>query len=122
MERNDRELNVLEYKFAVKYDKRSYFDYYFALLRTKHMIIRIMPKTDYNSRIIKIYLLLLNFCICFAVNALFFSDETMHKILEDGGDFNFIYQLPQIAYSTIITLIMENMFMRLKCLMMECMK
>ena len=109
MERNDRELNVLEYKFAVKYDKRSYFDYYFALLRTKHMIIRIMPKTDYNSRIIKIYLLLLNFCICFAVNALFFSDETMHKILEDGGDFNFIYQLPQIAYSTIITLIMENM-------------
>ena len=31
----------------------------------------------------------------------------MHKILEDGGDFNFIYQLPQIAYSTIISMIID---------------
>ena len=26
----------------------------------------------------------------------FFSDDTMHKIYEDQGNFNFIYQLPQI--------------------------
>ena len=32
----------------------------------------------------------------------------MHKILEDGGDFNFIYQLPQIIYSSIISFIFEN--------------
>ena len=38
---------------------------------------------------------------------LFFSDETMHQISEDKGDFNFIYQLPQIAYSTIISMIID---------------
>ena len=27
----------------------------------------------------------------------------MHKIYEDEGDFNFIYQIPQILYSTIIS-------------------
>ena len=27
----------------------------------------------------------------------------MHKIYEDEGDFNFIYQIPQILYSTLIT-------------------
>ena len=37
------------------------------------------------------------------MNALFFSDETMHKIYEDGGSFDFIYQLPQIIYSSIIS-------------------
>ena len=33
----------------------------------------------------------------------FFSDETMHKIHEDNGAFNIIYQIPQILYSTIIS-------------------
>ena len=32
----------------------------------------------------------------------------MHQIYEDGGDFNFIYQLPQIIYSTIISFIIDN--------------
>ena len=31
----------------------------------------------------------------------------MHQISEDGGNFNFIYQLPQIAYSTIISMLID---------------
>ena len=108
MQRNDNELNILDYKNALKYDNRNYFQYYFSLLRTKHMIIRILAKNDYNSRMIKIYLAMFNFCLSFSVNSLFFNDDTMHKILEDGGEFNFIYQLPQIAYSAIISFIFEN--------------
>ena len=37
------------------------------------------------------------------MNALFFSDSTMHKIYVDKGTFNFIYQIPQILYSSIIS-------------------
>ena len=37
------------------------------------------------------------------INALFFTDSTMHKIYIDKGEYNFIYQLPQILYSTIIS-------------------
>ena len=32
----------------------------------------------------------------------------MHKILEDGGKFNLIYQLPQIIYSSIISFIFDS--------------
>ena len=58
---------------------------------------------DYNSQIIKIFLFFFIFYVHFTVNALFFNDDTMHKILVDKGKFNFIYQLPQIIYSTIIS-------------------
>ena len=34
---------------------------------------------------------------------LFFNDSTLHKIYEDAGIFNIIYQIPQILYSTIIS-------------------
>ena len=39
----------------------------------------------------------------YTINALFFNDETMHKIYIDQGSFNFIYQLPQIIYSSLIS-------------------
>ena len=44
----------------------------------------------------------------FTISALFFSDETMHQIYEDKGIFNFIYQIPQIIYSTILSVIING--------------
>ena len=105
LEYNDSELNDLSYKAALRYDNRSYIEYYFSLLKINHMILKIFNKNDYNSRIIKIYLCFLNFVISYSVNALFFNDETMHKIYLDGGNFNLIYQLPQIFYAYIISLV-----------------
>ena len=108
MNLNDTELNALGYIKALKCDKRSYIEYYISLLKTKHLVIKIFNKRDYNSQMIKIFLSVFNLCMNFAVNALFFNDDTMHKILEDGGEFNFIYQLPQIIYSTVLCVIFEN--------------
>ena len=59
---------------------------------------------DYNSPIIKSFLFFFLFYVHFTVNALFFNDNTMHKIYEDEGSFNFIYQLPQIIYSTLVSM------------------
>ena len=61
------------------------------------------PYKDYNSKIIKMFLFFFSFGLDFTVNALFFSDDTMHKIYKDKGKFNFLYQIPQILYSTIIS-------------------
>ena len=105
---NDDELNDLTYKEAVKYDHRTFFQFYFALLKSKHNLITLIESKDYNAKIIKVFLLFFSFAFNYAVNALFFDDDTMHKIHEDGGNFNFWYQLPQIAYSTIISYILEN--------------
>ena len=104
MKYNDEELNGLEYNLALRLDKRNYCQYYLSLLKTNHDIISTFcNNNDYNSKIIKIDLLIFNFALEFAVNALFFNDDTMHKIYEDNGDYNILYQLPQILYSSIIS-------------------
>ena len=104
MEYTDEEKNNLKYELALKYDKRTYFEYYLSLLKTQHLFIfSFFYSKDYNSRIIKIDLFFVGFTIYYAINALFFNDNTMHKIYEDEGSFNIVYQLPQIAYSTLIS-------------------
>ena len=101
---NDYELNNLSYKKALKIDKRTYFQYYLSLLRVKHILIfSFYTYTDFNSKFIKIILFLFSFSLSFSTNALFFNDTTLHKIYEDQGEYNFIYQIPNILYSTIIS-------------------
>ena len=100
----DSELNNLPYEIAIKLDKRTYSEYYISLVKTKHpLFFSFWPAFDYNSRILKIFLFFFNFTLNFTVNALFFNDNTMHKIYIDEGSFNFIYNIPQILYSTIIS-------------------
>ena len=109
MKYNDDELNNLQYKEALKKDKRGYWQYYISLLKTKHpLLFTFFTNNDYNSKIVKIDLFFLGFTICFAVNAVFFNDETMHKIYEEEGSFNFVYQLPQIAYSFLISVVLNT--------------
>ena len=108
MEYNNEEKNNLSYKLALIYDKRTYCEYYFSLLRTNHpFIFTFLYNDDYNSKIIKINLFFINFSINYTVNALFFSDKTMHKIYEDHGSYNFIYQLPQMIYSSLISSVLN---------------
>ena len=96
-------MNSLPYNKALKIDKRTYYEYYFSLVRTNHLLIfSFYTNNDYNSKIIKISLFIFIFSLNLTVNALFFNDSTMHKIYEEYGDFNFIYQIPQTLYSTII--------------------
>jgi hypothetical protein len=108
MKPNDAEMNDYEYKEAIKCDKRTFIQVYYSFLTTEHMVLKIINKNDYNSRVVKVYLFFLDLDLNLVVNALFFNDETMHKILEDDGEYNFIYQLPQIIYSTIISFIFGN--------------
>ena len=104
MKYNDLEKNSLNYQLALKFDGRSFCGYYISLLKIKHILFfSFFNNTDYNSKIIKIDLFFINFIIYFVVNALFFNDDTMHKIYEDEGTFNLSYQLPQIAYSFLIS-------------------
>ena len=105
---NDYELNSLSYDDALKYEKRTYWQYYISLIKTKELVVfTFYTNTDYNSRQLKIILFLLSFALFYTVNALFFNDSTMHQIYEDEGDFNFVYQIPQILYSTIISTVIK---------------
>ena len=108
-ELNDNEINSLEYDKSLKIDHRTYIQYYLSLLRTKHLLIfSFYSSNDYNSLIMKIDLFFVNFSLYYVVNGLFFTDSTMHKIYEEKGTFDFIYEIPKTIYSTIITVIINK--------------
>jgi hypothetical protein len=109
---NDYELNNLLYNKAILLDKRSYFQYYWSLLKKKQLIIfTFYPADDYNLVTAKICLFLLSFSLYFTINAFFFNDETMHKIYLDNGDFILINQISIIIYSSLISTA-TNMLLR----------
>ena len=108
LEYTDSELNSFSYKEALKKDKRSYMQYYCSLLKKKLIILfSFYPNKDYNSQIIKSFLFFFFYASDITVNALFFTDDTMHKIYVDSGMFNLSYQLPQIIYSFIISYVIN---------------
>ena len=110
---NDEEINNLEYDKALIIDKRTYFQYYWSLLKKKHLLLfTFYPNNDYNLKTIKICLFLLSFSLYFTINGFFFSDNTMHKIFMDNGKYNIIYLIPQIVYSSFISVVI-NMIVKL---------
>ena len=63
---NDEELNSLDYYNAIKYDKRSYFQYYYSLLTIKHLLFfTFFNNDDYNIFIIKLALFIFSFSLYF---------------------------------------------------------
>ena len=106
---NEQELNNLEYENALKYDKRDFFRYYISIIKHKHTIIfTFFISNDYNLITIKLSLFLVSFSLYFVINGFFFSDDTMHKIYEDKGSSKFIYQMPQIIYSSVVSLVINT--------------
>ena len=100
----------MNYKEALKYDHRPFSQYYCSLMKENQLFMfTFIRKNDYNSRVIKICLFINDIALSFTVNALFFNDSTMHKIYVDEGKYNFLYQIPQILYSSIISILINNL-------------
>ena len=105
------ELNNLEYKKAIEVDKRKFCQYYFSLILNKQLILfTFVTRNDYNIPILKINLFLLIISILLVVNAVFFNDDTMHAIYTVKGKYDFLYQIPQTIYSSIISFTLNNIF------------
>jgi hypothetical protein len=83
---NDEEMNSLEYDKACEIDKRTFFQFYWSLIKKKQIILfTFMPINDFNLFYMKICLFIFSFALSISVNGLFFTDETMHKIYKDKG-------------------------------------
>ena len=110
LEIKDFEINSLAHDEAFKLDKRNFFQYYTSVLKYNHPLsFSFGSYNDYNSRIIKIFLFFFSFGSDLTINALFFNDDTMHKIYQDRGKFDFLFQLPQILYSTLISRFIDTL-------------
>ena len=114
LEKKDFELNSLNYGEALKIDKRNYFQYYFSLLKNGHpLFFSFGTFNDYNPHIIKIFLFFFSFSSDLTINALFFNDDTMHKIYQDRGKYDLLFQIPQILYSTLISKFIDTLIKNL---------
>ena len=98
------ELDDLEYLEAIKYDKRTLFQFYMCLVKREHLIVfTFIFCSDLNLLCIKLSLFVFSLSLDFCTNVLFFNDDSMHKIYLDYGKYNFVSQIPQIVYSTVIS-------------------
>ena len=110
----DEELNKMEYENALIYDQREYCQYYISLLKKKHLIILVfISNEDYNVFLLKFSLFILSISLFFAINTLFFRDSTMRYIFKNRGAYNILYQIPQVLYSTLISLVMTFILKKL---------
>ena len=113
---SEYELSIMAYQEAFIYDKRSCCKYYIYLLRIKHPILfSFCPTKDYNTLIIKSCIFFLSLAFHFLINFLFFTEDAIHQIYEDGGRYNYIYFIPKIsisfAISNIITIMTKFLFL-----------
>ena len=108
LEYKEYELNSMDFEKALKEDKRNLLQYYISSIKINNLLIfSFLSIKDYNAMIIKNYLFFFFFTLNLTINALFFNDDTMHKIYLDEGNYNLLYQIPQILYSSIISWIIN---------------
>ena len=102
------ELNNLEYNMALKLDKREFLEIYWSILKREHLLFfTFFVRNDYNIVYIKFSRFIFLVCTNMAFNVFFFADETMHKMFLDYGKYNFLQQIPQIIYSTLVSQLIE---------------
>ena len=102
------ELNNLECDSAKILDKRNFIEIYWSLLKREHLVIfTFITKDEHNIIFVKYPRFVFGLCTGMAMNVFFNSYETMHKMYLDYGKYNFIHQIPQIGYSTLISKLIE---------------
>ena len=105
---DDFQLNNLEYLEAIEYDKRNFIQTYWSILKREHIIIfTFFIRNDYNLVHVKFSRFFFLICTDMAMNVIFFTDDSMHKVYKNYGKYDFLEQIPQIIYSTAVSQALE---------------
>ena len=102
------ELYRLKFQDAIVMDKRSYLNIFLSTMKREELIyFTFISWNDYNLFYVKMARFLVLLCTEMTLNALFFADETIHKLYTEEGKYNFGQNLPHIIYSLLITHVFE---------------
>ena len=105
---DDYELNHMEYKEALKEDKRSFWQIYWSILKRDQLILfGFASWNDYNLYYVKIVRFLFTILTLMAMNGFLYADKSIHYLYINGVKYNFGKQILQIVLSIIITHVME---------------
>ena len=98
----NEEINQLDYNESIILDKRNFIEIYYSFLQYSQLIIfTFITKTDFNLRTIKIILFIFSFVLYLTFNTLFFTDDSISHIYNEGGKFDFLYNLPKTIFSGV---------------------
>ena len=108
----DDDLNDLEYKHALLFDKRSFCELYLSVLKKQNIIILCLSycSKDYNLGILKFSFLMFQFAIFITVSAFFFTDNTLNNIYENKNKFDILFMIRQLALTFLICLGLNIIF------------
>ena len=116
-------LQEIDYKEAILYDKRGYLRMYWGFLVDSQIILgTFFTDNHLDLFVIKLSFLVCNFQISFFLNALFYSDKYISNAYYNDGVLDFFTGLPKSIYSFIITLITTNLLRMLSSSKSELMK
>ena len=89
---NEYELNKLAYKDALLQDKRTYFKYYFSIVKRNNLLIfAFFVNNDYNPKIIKISIFSFSIALYLFWNVPFINDSTIQLLYYKEGSFDIGY-------------------------------
>ena len=104
------DLDDLEYDDAIKYDKRTFFEFLSDRLKERQIIMdTFFKKENLRPISIKVILLLLNIDLYFVINGLFYNEEYISELFystEEESFFSFFPRsISRFFYATIVGLI-----------------
>ena len=106
---SDFEINSFTYMQAIGVDMRSFRQIYFSFIKYYHPILFLFNQTkDYNSKYIKMSLIIFSFSLYYFVNSLFITKTLIHKIYEKGNTNDIGLFIPYILISFIICYILDK--------------
>ena len=98
----------MKFEEAIINDKRTYISSYWSVIKYSQILIfTFYTNDDYNDRLLKIALFFNSMSLFITINSLFFNDSSMSHIYYEKGKYEFIYEIPKIILSSIITFIIK---------------
>ena len=106
---NNNNQNIFELIFLFLKKKFKIFIKYFIenneIIETFFVINNLEDYDEFKLYSIKVILFINKSILTIIINTIFLNDDAMHKIYEDNGKYDFIYRLPILLFSDIISFI-----------------
>ena len=102
---SDEELSYLPLGEAIEKDKRTFAYFFLYRVKKSHPIyLAFFARDDCSIKPVVISQLVFNIQLDLCVNALFYSDDYISNSTEKDGDYDIVYNIIKIMYSTAIGL------------------
>ena len=105
----EEELNGLDYEYYRNIEDRKWYDIFLSLFKVNYDFTNTFFLYNnsknykiYNLYSIKVMIYINSLSISIIINLMFYTDETMHKIYSDNGEYNLLYRFPILILSDCV--------------------